>query len=360
MTRITFVAFILLTGFFYITGRPVDEKGPQANSFADLVGQKTAIGHASPGRAPKQLLNQHRSHFGENNSDGRAISGEQKNLILSSWNINAATPNLPSRNPRRFVSPSPQRARTSLAAIKAAALVKPKTNQIFGEVRNKVTSASVKPLAVSYQQRYAKKTKPVLGPRLTAVLLKRELRRVGCYGGNVTSRWNSEARAAIETFNVNTGAKLPTGRPTVRSLERVQQVTKIVCRKKTAVGRSVIANVGPDNSGSKALKKASPWRAKVQRQIKPSKNSNYRILPTVATSRYKSVGNIHLVKSYRTSKVTRAKRRRVAKRYRVMRSKRYRITRRKARRRPAVRSWRRSHRRKRFGFRLSGGVLSIN
>lgn len=348
MTRITLIAFVLLTGYFYMTGKSVDENGPQINSFTNLAGPKTTVADARLSR-----------------TDGLNQTDEMAKLILSSWDTGTAAPELPARNPRRLVSPSPRLVvathKSSLSAIKAAALVKPKTRQIFGEVRNKVTSASVKPLAINYQQRYIKTHKSVLGPRLTAVLVKRELRRVGCYRGNVTSSWNKDARTAIETFNLNTGAKLTSERPTVRSLEKIQQVTKIVCSDKINARRRVIADVSPvprlGTSKTKTLKKAEPWRGKVQRQIKQPSNSTRRALPIVAP-RYKSNRKMRLVGTYNSR--IRIKQRRRARIYPHMRGKRYYIVRRKARRRPLVRSWRRHNRPRKFGFKLSGGSFSEN
>jgi hypothetical protein len=363
MTRITLIAFVLLTGYFYTTGKSVDENGPQINSFTNLAGQKTTVADARLSRTSGQLLHVSKAQTGGSRSDGLNQTDEMAKLIQSSWDIGAAAPELPARNPRRLVSPSPRLVvathKSSLSLIKAAALVKPKTRQIFGEVRNKVTSASVKPLAINYQQRYLKTHKSVLGPRLTAVLVKRELRRVGCYRGNVTSSWNKDARTAIETFNLNTGAKLPSERPTVRSLEKIQKVTKIVCSNKINAKRRVIADVSPGlgTSKTKSLKKAEPWRGKVQRQIKQPNNSTRRALPIVAPL-YKSNRKMRLVGTYNSH--IRIKRRRRARIYPHWRSKKYRIARRKARRRPLVRSWRRHNRPRKFGFKLSGGSFSDN
>jgi len=364
MTRITLIAFVLLTGYFYMTGKSVDENGPQINSFTNLAGPKTTITDARLSRTSGQLLHLNKSQTGGNRSDGLNQTDELTKLIQSSWNTGAAAPELPARNPRRLASPSPRLIvathKSSLSAIKAAALVKPKTRQIFGEVRNKVTSASVKPLAINYQQKYIKTHKSVLGPRLTAVLVKRELRRVGCYRGNVTSSWNKDARTAIETFNFNTGAKLPSERPTVSSLERIQQVAKIVCSNKTNAGRRVIADAGPvprlGTSKTKALKKVEPWRSKTQRQIKQPSNSTRRALPIVAP-RYKSDRKMRLVGTYNSR--IRIKRRR-ARIYPHMRGEKYYIARQKARRRPLVRSWRRHNRPRKFSFKLSAGSFSDN
>ena len=360
MTRLTLVAFIALTGFFYVTGKPVDETGPVVNRFADLAGQKTVAA-----AMPSALLT------GQMASPSLPRSGDNHNFDLtkqlaSTGGVRAL--DIPVRNPRRVAKALPRIAqavkKTPIGAVRTASVAKPKSSQMFGQVRHKITSVSAKPLAVSYQQRFVKTTKSVLGPRLTAVLIKRELRRVGCYDGNVTSKWDDKARAAVETFNFNAGTKLATSVPVVASLERLQQATKTVCLEKpatkpTIIVRAVTAGTVASVSAIRAKQKTTAWRTRTSRQKAEDRKPSFRIIPTVTEPRYRSVGTIGPVETYDRPQYRRIKKRRLVSKKRARRLKRIRVAKRKARRRTAVRSWKRTYRRKKFGFRRTGGDFSI-
>ena len=238
MTRLTLVAFVLLTGFFYITGKPVDENGIIINTYADLAKQKVEAGLISTNLLPKLTSSDQYGSFKKH-----AVLRGGDDLVAKT--DQGANPQIPVRNPRRlaaaaprFDTPSSASASTPMLATVKTVSLSGNTNQRFGQARNKTTGATIKPLAESYRQRYVKTKKPVLGPRLTAVLLKRELRRVGCYNGNITSKWDNNARTAVQNFNTNAGTSITAGTPTVATLEHLQQITSIVWRYETDGYRS--------------------------------------------------------------------------------------------------------------------------
>ena len=366
MTRITFVAFAMLTGFFYVTGKPIEESSAQLTTFADLSPQKSLVGYTSPRTVTEPVKHTSPSRPAAKYFKTALADNPQTAPAATASHTSMAAPEIPIRNPRRadkakaqyaslMAKPAtPTNTEPGVTSDGATAVKSPeKTNKVgvFGEARTKQTDATIKPLAVSYQQRFAKPRKPVLGPRLTAVLVKRELRRVGCYSGNVTSNWDEGARNAVAAFNINADTTLATGKPTVNMLERLQQITSKVC-KNPAINGTVIAN--RQAVKTKSLRKTTSWRTKIQRR-----KATYRRAPSTVGSGYKSVGHIGLAETYATPQTSRVKRNKIARKHRARRAKKIRITKRKARRKTAVRSWKRTYRRKRFGFKSSNGSFSL-
>ncbi len=351
MARVTLIAFALLTGFFYVTGKPVDENGQEINRFADFGKQKFIAARTLESTSVKQLIPRDKPSSQKLRSD-RRDKAEARNKRAS-----ANGPTLPSRNPRRVAN------RSSKFAIlppvprenkpkKLVQLTTTIASQTFREGRNKFTGGTIRPLGQSYPQRFVKSQKPVLGPRLTAVLVKRELRRIGCYSGNVTSVWNDSARAAITFYNTSTGSSLTTKAPLVSSLERLQQVTKTVCVEKPVINKTTIARADTPNPEIRKIKRVSKWRTNVR-----VRKAAFRPVSTARIPRYE-IQRPLLVENYIAPPA--AKPRKARRKYRTKRLKRIRIAKRKARRRTAVRSWKRQYRRKRFGFSSNGGSFTLN
>ncbi len=365
MARFTVVAFVVLTGFFYITGKPADEAGPVTNTFADFSKPLTG-----PGQMPNKTGPVSPKGFTPSQSKQKQI-GKPESTGLASIVRSMINPDLPIRNPRRQMAGENLQKTTPVLTVRHAPELLLKTNNhtrdekitgAFGQARNRFTGGHAKPLAVSYQQRNAKTQQPVLGPRLTAILMKRELKRLGCYNGKITSNWNDSIRSALKQFNNSSGDKLSIWAPTVRSLEKLQQFTKTVCHNKPAItNRTILANARAERKNNlqsnkiRLINKSNKWRTSVQH-----KKASYRPTPTLIVPRYMNTEKPRYVETYKTVP-PRVKPRTIARRYKVKRAKRIRITRRKAaRRRAAVRSWRRTYRRKRFGFNRSGSSFSLN
>ncbi len=352
MARVTLIAFALLTGFFYVTGKPVDENGLEINRFADFGNHKVIATHALESTSAKPLIPRNKPSSQKLRSDQRDKAAKRHKRA------SARGPALPSRNPRRVASRSTKYAILPPAPTKATPkklvqLAKTETSQTFREGRNKFTGGIIKPLGQSYQQRYVRSQKPVLGPRLTAVLVKRELRRIGCYSGNVTSVWDDSARAAITHYNTSTGSSLTTKAPLVTSLERLQQVTKTACVKKPEINGTTIASADKNNAVTRKITRVSNWRTNVR-----VRKAAFQPTSTARTPQYK-IRRPRLVENYIAPPTTKA--RKVRRKHRAKRLKRIRIAKRKkARRRTAVRSWRRHYKRKKFGFSNNGGSFSLN
>ncbi|MCP4933819.1 MAG: hypothetical protein GY927_06335 [bacterium] len=353
MTRVTLIAFALLSGFFYVTGKPVDENGQQVNRFADFGKHKFIAAHALDRTSPKKLTSR------DKYSSLYLRSDRQDKAATRNEYASIRDPALPSRNPRRVANSSFKYAKLPPALpietpIKLVQLAKTETSQTFSEGRNKFTRGTTKPLGQSYQQRYVKSQKPVLGPRLTAVLVKRELRRIGCYSGNVTSNWDDNARAAITFYNTSTGSSLTTKTPLVSSLEHLQQVTKTVCVETPTINETSLASAGKRkaNTRTRAFKRVSKWRTKAR-----SRKAAFRPTSTTRTPQYE-IKRPRLVENYIAPPSM--KRRKIKRMRRARYLKKKRIAKRKARRRTAVRSWRKRYRRKRFGFSNNGGNFTLN
>ncbi len=373
MMRITLVAFVVMTGFFYLTGKPAEENGRSVDVFAGLAGHDV-FAERSLAKAGKEATNRS-EHFPD---DRMAILGgreetppDQKVALTGGWTGTPARLDIPTRNPRRLSQPlqqaragAPAAAALSVPAliVKAAQPRKTETEPAFEQARNKFTAATIKPLGVSYQQRFVKPaTKPVLGPRLTAVLLKRQLKRLGCFSGIINGNWDAGARAAIDRFNAGTGASLSSRLPLVRSLERVQMTTGSVCAPEPKAAPTAVAAAGRLPLPARPVaQNPSSWDTSLQRPpAQENRTTAFQIFPSAVKPRYKTVGSRALAKGYAPASITRAKRARMA-RIRAKRLRKIRIAKRKARRRTAVRSWKRTYRRKRFGFTQNGGGLSLN
>jgi hypothetical protein len=52
--------------------------------------------------------------------------------------------------------------------------------------------------------------------------IQRELKRVGCYDGDLNGKWNAQSRSAMKTFTDYVNAKLPVERPDYILLRLVQ------------------------------------------------------------------------------------------------------------------------------------------
>ncbi len=348
MARVTLIAFALLTGFFYVTGKPVNESGQEISRFASPANHKVIAEQALHRNISNQLI----STDITSPTSKRATRKER-----------ATGPQLPSRNPRRVASrsskyakstPAPQTKTIQLAAADTS------SSQTFHQGRNKFSGGIVKPLGQSYQQKYVKSQKPVLGPRLTAVLVKRELRRIGCYSGNVTSNWDDSARAAITFYNTSTGSSLATKTPLVSSLEHLQQITKTACVEQPVVEGTIIASAGQRKSepNTKTVRRVSKWRTNVRVRKATFRTTSTARPPRYEITRPRLVENYIAPPEFQPRPVT--KPRKVRRTKRVRRLKRVRIAKRNARRRTAVRSWRKRYRRKRFGFSNNGGNFSLN
>ncbi len=367
MSRITFIAFIMLSGFFYVTGKPVDKTELQISGDGSVAlldsdaSQTTKTSHASilpekksgtyaPSLAPVliRVVPPIKNAGLQRKSEGLqppSRNPRRQNTTPAKIVTAALAPQKTPASPEKPVI----RGRTEIAFLK-----KPVKNLTFADVKSKSTSGAVRPLMINYQKRYVKAKKPVLGPRLTAILLKRELRRVGCYEGAITSSWNDNARSAVKNFNLNSNGKLAVKTPTATALEHVQQTTKVVCVKKTPALRTIVANVPAAVATTLAAKKLNPWTTKLQRSKRSAQNSEFLdetsdILPlnTEPTAQ-------NYIRKVRKPSVRRPNYRAIAKRVRKSR-----YARRTVRRRTAVRSWKRTYRRRRFGFKRSGMEFSI-
>ena len=75
-----------------------------------------------------------------------------------------------------------------------------------------------------------------LDPRALVYLMHKELRRVGCYSGPLSSRWNRLSMRAIERFNAHARTSLSTDQPDSMTVIRVKTTRGRVCPEPCAVG----------------------------------------------------------------------------------------------------------------------------
>jgi len=348
MTRLTILSFLLLSGFFYVTGQPVDDS---VAPLKELVDQKVKASGLLRGAA---LSKEQGMEAKVALDDGISSNATEQRLGVTSASLDGELsqfPGIPVRNPMRS-GKSPAALKMVVATV-APIEADVKKAAVKKKEAAAPAIAAPTPLFASYQQRYVAPKKPVLGPRLTAVLMKRELRRVGCYSGNITGNWDNNSRAAVERFNTASGFELLTDKPHVNSLEKLQQITRTVCEKKQDSGRIILASTPKERLNAIRNKAANSWRSNVQRRKMVS---------------YQRDGSDPIVVRKRsalkaTAKPRRAKkytRRRAVAKKRKRHSRRSRVAQRRIRRKTAIRGWRRQYRRKKFGFSGHGGFFRLN
>jgi hypothetical protein len=94
-----------------------------------------------------------------------------------------------------------------------------------------VTPRLPEPVAVAPAARQQAVT-PRINPADSVALsraLQGELKRVGCYDGQITSVWTPAARKAMRTFTERANAQLPVDKPDVVLLSLVQSHREVVC-----------------------------------------------------------------------------------------------------------------------------------
>ena len=382
MSRFTFVAFLLLTGFFYSTGKPVDKSDRTGEPVMARGKQHSASGQvASLFSAPSGLSR----HSETISPKKRASTPSLQPVLIHQDRLEKAPlvgektasrlPAFPVRNPRRIKVAQGRATITEAKTARRSPAVdqrserhlvvaqKPFKNLTFENAQAKSTSAIVKPLAISYQQRHIHPSKPVIGPRLTTILLLRELRRVGCYKGTISSHWNKDAKEAVQEFNLNTNRNLAVRAASSTSLDSVQQVTRTVCRKKKPAGRAIFASAASSQAKHNLRPKTQLWK---------KRKTTYAALPAREKVAFKpelgSKGRKLKRKNYEATAIpafkTRVKKRSyraiAARRNRARQASKRRYARRTVQRKTAVRAWRRTYHRRKFRFRRSGINFSLD
>jgi hypothetical protein len=79
--------------------------------------------------------------------------------------------------------------------------------------------------------------------------LQRELKRVGCYGGEITGRWTASSRTAMKAFTERVNASLPVDKPDPVLLSLVQGHRETACGTNPSAPQEVAAD---------------PWRAETR------------------------------------------------------------------------------------------------
>lgn len=260
MTRLTIIGFLLLSGFFYLTGRPIDQNADQ--EFAAQLTRGVESGSPLAPRAGQA-------------SAGTLVAATDAQMTPTAGRLAepAALPDLPTRKPAR----QPQ-AIAQLATEVARPAQPTVTETAAAEAKSEsgaVAANGTTPLFKSMQERYAAPKPAVLGPRLTAVLIKRELRRVGCYDGNITGIWDDGARQAIERYNSQSGSRINADAPDVATLEALQRLTEPACTDAGANGTTVAAATGAGTAAGAiaamarndaATERASSWQGSEPRK----------------------------------------------------------------------------------------------
>lgn len=326
MTRLTILGFVLLTGFFYLTGKPINQSADldMATGAINGVLERTQIG--APGSQPTMTT---------------AGNPAQMALLDSEPKAAANTSDLPDLPVRR-----PSRSIAKLADAQPVAV----------PLEMQPVPATAKPLIKGYQDRFATPQPPILGPRLTAVLIKRELRRVGCYDGNITGVWDDSARSAVQAYNSAAGSKISAEEPGVAALETLQQASHVVCSNGGTTAGSTIAAYPAAGAGvvAAASDSATNWNSMVTRRkvsFEPTTRPGELAVSAVRTQASASSEVLRLAPA-QPEGVTRP---RPSKPRSVASSSDF-----GAKQKVFVKGWQNYRPRKKFGFGMTGGGLSLN
>jgi hypothetical protein len=82
---------------------------------------------------------------------------------------------------------------------------------------------------------------PLEGPALTREI-QRQLKRVGCYGGEISGTWSPSVRQAMQAFTRRVNASLPVAQPDPVLLAMVQSQASGVCNAACAPGQERAAD----------------------------------------------------------------------------------------------------------------------
>ena len=115
---------------------------------------------------------------------------------------------------------------------------------------------------------------PMSDPAALARMLQRELKRVGCYDGEVSGVWSPASRAAMKAFTERVNASLPVDRPDPVLLALVQGHQGRACGDNCPTGEARTANGRclPVAFIGKAEGKPAPTQgAEAESRVEPSK-----------------------------------------------------------------------------------------
>jgi hypothetical protein len=105
--------------------------------------------------------------------------------------------------------------------------------------------------------------RPLEGEFLTKEL-QRQLRRVGCYGGDINGVWTQSTRRAMQTFTNRVNATLPLDRPDHVFLAMLQGNPDKLCNKPCPLGENLAADgrCVPGTIAGASIKTTAPSHAK--------------------------------------------------------------------------------------------------
>ena len=157
----------------------------------------------------------------------------------------------------------------------------------------KSTVIAILPRSVQKPGAVEVKTPPAIIPGDPVSLtreLQRELRRVGCYDGEINGSWTPTSRRAMKAFTDHVNASLPTDRPDYILLRLVQSSPERVCGAGCPSGQSMSGNSRclPDAVLAQAAKRGQPalpvtsGRANSERSVATT-TSGWSTTTTVAT-----------------------------------------------------------------------------
>lgn len=116
--------------------------------------------------------------------------------------------------------------------------------------------------------------------------LQRELKRVGCYSGEINGVWTTSSRMAMKSFTDHVNATLPIDNPDDVLLSLVQGHRDVACSAPCATGQAANENgrCTPNAVLAKGAAETAPLDAKAEPQVDKSSITTGSIVPAAAAA----------------------------------------------------------------------------
>ena len=249
-------------------------------------------------------------------TEGRSFASKQA-LVATVPQQNAqpsVQPLIIAQAPNNQASPS-QTAPTQPQPVQQPLVQQSKSTPL--PVGPSVVTAGTRQVGQTATAQGAASAKPMSRTEL-AQSLQRELRRVGCYAGEVTGEWSPASRQAMDSFLLHLNASLPTAEPDFILLTLLQGQIQPACNPSCPSGhiveergrcvpapmlaqrtpkvappeRALPAESAAANPASKSVETNAPWRTTVATPKATTRTPDGKMVEAPAAPSTKSPANV--------------------------------------------------------------------
>ncbi len=218
MVRVLLPVFFLLTAFFYYTGQPLDSD--RTESVAQVALAVPAVAPSQASHTEKTVGGAYflafRSKAGAPAEASKQAQGGEPTKILEGPASNKAMGASPT-------GPIPQGKMGRDGDLVGARLA--------GRFQQTSAHQPLEGASVGARQKKqaALPIPPKMGPRLQTILIKKELKRLGCYDGAIDGRWNGQVRQAMRVAQKALGIRGSVAQPKRNYLIRLRSQNDRIC-----------------------------------------------------------------------------------------------------------------------------------